>query len=102
MFFIGCGADQNALPRRQIELAERYGDMLAAAVEEALLAPPRTLSPELQTTMEMVTLHLGPAPTEAELEKLTREPGPDGLWLARVALGRRRGGPGQRRRPASG
>jgi hypothetical protein len=50
--------------------------------------------------MEMVTLHLGPAPTEAELEKLTREPGHDGLWLARVALGRRRGGPDQR--PASG
>jgi hypothetical protein len=70
MFFIGCGGDQNPLPRRQIELAERYGNMLAAAVEEALLAPPRTLSPELRTTMEMVTLHLGPAPTEAELEKL--------------------------------
>jgi neutral ceramidase len=70
MFFIGCGADQNAFPRHQIELAERYGNMLAAAVEEALLAPPRTLAPELRTTMEMVTLHLGPAPTEAELEKL--------------------------------
>ena len=70
MFFMGCGADQNALPRRQLELAERYGQMLAAAVEEALLAPPRTLAPELRTTMEMVTLHLGPPPTEAELEKL--------------------------------
>jgi hypothetical protein len=70
MFFIGCGGDQNPLPRRRLELAERYGNMLAAAVEEALLAPPRTLAPELRTTMEMVTLHLGPAPTEAELEKL--------------------------------
>jgi neutral ceramidase len=73
MFFIGCGADQNPLPRRQLELAERYGNMLAAAVEEALLAPPRTLSPELRTTMEMVTLRLGPAPTEAELEKLATD-----------------------------
>jgi neutral ceramidase len=76
MFFIGCGADQNALPRRQIELAERYGNMLAAAVEEALLAPPRTLSPELRTTMEMVTLNLGPAPTEAELDKLKTDKTP--------------------------
>jgi len=70
MFFIGCGGDQNPLPRRQLELAERYGHMLAAAVEEVLLAPPRPLAPELRTTMEMVTLHLGPAPTEAELEAL--------------------------------
>ena len=73
MFFMGCGADQNALPRRKLELAERYGNMLAAAVEEALLAPPHTLAPELRTTMEMVTLHLGPPPTEAELEKLTTD-----------------------------
>ncbi len=70
MFFMGCGGDQNPLPRRQLELAERYGNMLAAAVEEALLAPPRTLAPGLRTTMEMVTLRLGPPPTEAELETL--------------------------------
>lgn len=36
-FFMGCGADQNPLPRRQVVLAQRYGEMLAAAVEEALL-----------------------------------------------------------------
>ena len=70
MFTMGCGADQNALPRHQLELAERYGHMLAAAVEEALLAPPRALPPELRTSMQMVTLHLGPPPTEAELETL--------------------------------
>ena len=70
MFFMGCGGDQNPLPRRQLALAERYGNMLAAAVEEVLLAPPRTLSPELATAMEMVTLNLGAAPTEAELDRL--------------------------------
>jgi len=76
MFFMGCGADQNPIPRRQIEFAERYGNMLAAAVEEVLLAPPHTLAPELRTTMEMVTLHLGPPPTEAELEKLSTDKTP--------------------------
>jgi len=70
MFFMGCGGDQNPLPRRQLQLAERYGNMLAAVVEEALLAPPQTLAPGLRTTMEMVTLRLGPPPTEAELETL--------------------------------
>jgi hypothetical protein len=70
MFFMGCGGDQNPLPRRRLELAERYGDMLASAVEEVLLSPATNLPPKLDTTMEMVTLHLGPAPTESELEKM--------------------------------
>jgi neutral ceramidase len=74
MFFIGCGADQNPLPRRRVELAERYGNMLASAVEEVLLAPPRTLSAELTTSMESIALNLGEVPTQAELEKLTADP----------------------------
>jgi hypothetical protein len=73
MFFMGCGADQNPLPRRQLELAERYGQMLASAVEEVLLARAKTLPPKLQTTMEMVTLHLGAEPTADELEKLASD-----------------------------
>lgn len=69
MFFMGCGGDQNALPRREFRLAERYGNMLASAVEEVLLAPPQKLPPTLVTKMEMVTLHLGDSLTEAELKK---------------------------------
>ena len=74
MFFMGCGADQNPLPRRQLEVAKRYGHMLAATVEEVLLAPPQTLPPKLKATMEMVTLHLGAPPTETELEKMKDDP----------------------------
>ena len=70
MFFMGCGADQNPEPRRQLELAERYGQMLASAVEEVLLAPPTSLPPKLTTKMETITLHLGAAPTEAELSEM--------------------------------
>ena len=73
MFFMGCGADQNPLPRRRLELAERYGNMLAAAVEEALRLPAQFVSPKLRTAMEMVSLNLGDAPTDAELEKLTTD-----------------------------
>jgi hypothetical protein len=76
MFFMGCGADQNPIPRRKLEFAERFGNMLAAAVEEVLLAPPHALAPELRTTMEMVTLHLGPPPAEADLERLTSDQSP--------------------------
>lgn len=73
MFFMGCGADQNPLPRKELIFAERYGNMLAAAVEEVLLLPPRALEPRLTTKMEVVTLDFGPAPTEPELEKLTQD-----------------------------
>ncbi len=94
MFFMGCGADQNALPRRKIELAERYGNMLAGAVEEALLAPPRALAPELRTTMELVTLQLGPPPTEAELEKLKTDKSPlTQRWAARLLADLKAGKP---------
>jgi neutral ceramidase len=94
MFFMGCGADQNPQPRRKLELAERFGNMLAAAVEEVLLAPPRTLAPELRTTMAMVTLHLGPPPTEAELEKLATDKTPMiRRWAERLLAEQKSGKP---------
>jgi hypothetical protein len=76
MFFIGCAGDQDPIVRGQLKLAQHYGNMLAAAVEEALLAPPATLAPTLKTTMEMVTLNLGPTPTEAELENFKHDQTP--------------------------
>jgi neutral ceramidase len=76
MFFMGCGGDQNPLPRRTLTLAQRYGDMLASAVEEVLLAPPQPLPPRLATSMEMLPLDFGPAPSEADLQKLLHDKAP--------------------------
>jgi Neutral/alkaline non-lysosomal ceramidase, N-terminal len=73
MFFMGCGGDQNPLPRKELTFAERYGNMLAAAVEEALISPPRTLEPRLRTKMETINLDFGPTPTEAELENMKED-----------------------------
>lgn len=85
MFFMGCGGDQNPLPRRQLELAQRYGQMLASAVEEILLAPPQALSPRIVTKMEMIPLHLGAAPTEAELTAMAAgENVTNKRWAARL------------------
>jgi Neutral/alkaline non-lysosomal ceramidase, N-terminal len=85
MFFMGCGGDQNPLPRRQPALAERYGHMLAAAVEEVLLAPPRALTPELATAMEVVPLEFGPAPTEPEFSTLKASENPSTQrWATRL------------------
>jgi neutral ceramidase len=73
MFFMGCGGDQNPLPRKELTFAERYGNMLAAAVEEVLISPPRLLEPRLRTKMETIELDFGPAPTQTELEKMAQD-----------------------------
>jgi neutral ceramidase len=84
MFMMGCGGDQNALPRRESNLGERYGIMLAAAVEEVLVATPKNLSPELVTRMELVTLHFGATLTIDDLEKLKNDPAaPTRRWATR-------------------
>ena len=89
MFFMGCGADQNPLPRREVFLAQRYGEMLASAVEEVLLQNPAVLKPTLATAHELASLNLGPAPTPDELEKLAvvatgKQPTTETRWAARL------------------
>jgi neutral ceramidase len=74
LFFIGCAGDQDPVFRGDLGLAQRYGNMLASAVEESLLSPPVPLAPELRTSMKTISLNLGPVPTEAELLKLKDEP----------------------------
>lgn len=56
MFVNTCGGDQNPLPRRSVELCEKYGHMLAEAVEETLKQPLRPISPGLKTAFEMIDL----------------------------------------------
>ncbi len=70
MFYMGCGADQNPLPRRTVELARGYGLRLAGAVEKVLAGPMKELDPNLQTELEMVTLQLGEKPKREALAKL--------------------------------
>jgi hypothetical protein len=39
LFWAGCGADQNPLPRRTVELAQNYGNQLADSVDAVLKQP---------------------------------------------------------------
>ena len=92
MFFMGCGGDQNPLPRHQTFLGERYGGMLAAAVEEVLVAPPHYLAPDLVTRMKMVTLPFGEPLSISQLKMMTNDPSPPtrrwaGRWLAFLEAG---------------
>jgi hypothetical protein len=56
MFLNTCGGDQNPLPRRSVELCERYGHMLAVAVRDALREPLQAVAPELSSSFELIDL----------------------------------------------
>lgn len=84
MFYIGCGADQNPIPRRSLELAEKYGTMLAAAVEEVLGKPMQLIEPELKTAFAIVDLPLQPLPAESELRALAKGANYRARWAARM------------------
>jgi hypothetical protein len=56
MFVNTCGGDQNPLPRRTVELCQRYGHLLAVGVEEALKKPLAPISAGLKTAFELIDL----------------------------------------------
>src|SRR5690606_11772138 len=45
MFVNTCGNDQNPIPRRSVELCQKYGHQLAQGVEQALKQPLKTVAP---------------------------------------------------------
>jgi hypothetical protein len=73
LVWAGCGADQNPIPRRTQQLAEKYGKMLAAAVEEIVAKPMSPISGSLQTAYAEIPLALGTLPTRAELVAQTND-----------------------------
>lgn len=84
MFFAGCGADQNPLPRRSVELCEGYGQQLAAAVIETLAQPLRPLSPELRTSIKSISLPYERNVTREELNAVRDDGGVRGRWAERM------------------
>jgi hypothetical protein len=73
LFWAGCGADQNPLPRRELELARRYGHQLAEAVSQVLQGVMEPVSGELVVTYREIPLALDRVPSEAELRRAVAE-----------------------------
>ena len=71
LFWAGCGADQNPLPRRRLELAQQYGGQLAEAVAAAVApgSPQQLLPAELNTAYVEVPLPLSRIPNQDELQQ---------------------------------
>src|SRR6185295_419669 len=59
MFFQGCGSDQSAVPRGTVELCQKLGENLAAAVEAVLEKPMRPVAPKFRAAFEFVSLDSG-------------------------------------------
>ncbi|MFN8856909.1 MAG: hypothetical protein ACK50P_15190 [Planctomycetaceae bacterium] len=72
MFVNTCGGDQNPLPRRKVELCEKYGQMLAAGVFQALDSPQSAVQPGLKTAFSLVDLPYLQVMSRADLEQESR------------------------------
>jgi hypothetical protein len=68
MFVAGCGADQNPLPRRTLELAERYGDSLASSVQRVVDSTMQPVVGRLDAAYTEIPLRFGPLPERAQIE----------------------------------
>jgi len=73
MFVNTCGGDQNPLPRRTVELCEKYGTMLAAGVEDALKTKLEPIPPGLKTAFQFVDLPYEKIMTRADFETMIKE-----------------------------
>jgi hypothetical protein len=71
MFFNACGGDQNPLPRRTVELCEKYGKMLSDAVEEVVDKPMQPVSSGLKTAFKFVKLDYEEVVTKEKLLPIT-------------------------------
>lgn len=73
MFVNTCGGDQNPLPRRKVELCEKYGQMLAEGVEEALKKPMQPVGPGLKTAFAYAELPYEKVITREDLQATAKE-----------------------------
>jgi hypothetical protein len=69
LFWIGCGADANPLPRGTVELCRKYGRELADAVDEVLGEPVTPVRGTFAARYATVELPLDKLPTREQLAK---------------------------------
>ncbi len=67
LFFAGCGADTNPLPRSTLALARSYGERLADTVDEVLTAPMNPIVGQGESAYAVIDLPYQRVPTRAEL-----------------------------------
>jgi len=71
LFWTGCGADANPLPRRTMELCQKYGKELATAVDKVLAGPLAEVKGDLTTRYGEVDLAYDTLPDKVQLQAQT-------------------------------
>jgi hypothetical protein len=69
LFIAGCGADQNPLPRRTVQLAQEYGRQAAAGVDGVVKAGLKPVAGPLRARYSEIELPFAAVPTHEQLEK---------------------------------
>ncbi len=72
MFWAGCGADQNPLPRRTVELGEGYGRQIADGIDEVLANDMTAVEGSLKTSFAEIDLVFDELPTQEKLRSDTK------------------------------
>lgn len=76
LFVTGCGADANPLPRRSVQLATQYGQILAFSVDLVLNGEMTPVRGPLKSAFERVAIPFSTPPSRRELEaRVSRESG---------------------------
>jgi neutral ceramidase len=85
MFVNTCGGDQNPLPRRSVELCQKYGHMLAVGVENVLQRSLAPIGEGIRTAFEYVELdYLEVVGREYLHEAMQGSEAIRGRWAARM------------------
>ena len=87
LMVIGCGADANPEPRRDLDDAKRYGAAIAREVERLLAGPLTPLPGRVATALRRIELPFGPPPKREQWTEQAKKTGPEG-YFARTMLGR--------------
>jgi Neutral/alkaline non-lysosomal ceramidase, N-terminal len=84
MLASGCGADQNPLPRRKVELAQEYGQNIAAAVDTVLQGSMSQVEPILKTAYQKISLPFAAPVTRGEMTSLAKRDDYSGRYAKKM------------------
>jgi hypothetical protein len=85
MVVIGCGADANPEPRRNLDDAKTHGATIAREANRLLSEPMTPLGGTIRARLKRIELPLSNVPTKAQLEQRVHRPAAEG-YFARILL----------------
>lgn len=82
MFIAGCGADQNPLPRKTVELAAGYGNQVADSIDRGLAGPMQQVKGTMRTSYREIDLAFDQLPSKEQIEADLKS---ENVYIARRA-----------------